>query len=357
MAEAFNNKGSSLGYLGRRREAVALLEAAVRVAQAGGFVGAELRALANLGSIVSGDDPRRAREVDREGLALARRVGHRMMSNWLVGNVLTDAFMACDGWDVVVAEGEEALAAVTDPGDEQRILAFVTLIRICRGDPADAAIARIEELRGATSDPGDEQTLRVLRGMRHSLAGELERAYDEAMGGVDLFSAFAQPCVRIAGRAAMWDGDLERARAVAERAGRLPDTGTPMRLLRSGLAAGIAALEGRRMEAIGAYRGVVGEALERGDAFEAANDALTAVILLGTEGPALRALADEARRLFERVGALSYLAHLDAAIAGPPVAGPSPVPTASGLRASEDEARAAGTPVRSASVDRTPTTS
>ena len=121
VAEAFNNKGSSLGYLGRRREAVALLEAAVRVAQAGGFVGAELRALANLGAIVSGDDPRRAREVDREGLALARRVGHRMMANWLVGNVLIDAFTACDGWDVVVAEGEEALAAVTDPGDEQRI--------------------------------------------------------------------------------------------------------------------------------------------------------------------------------------------------------------------------------------------
>ncbi len=257
VAEAFNNKGSSLGYLGRRREAVALLEAAVRVAQAGGFVGAELRALANLGAIVSGDDPRRAREVDRTGLALARRVGHRMMANWLVGNVLIDAFAACNDWDVVLAEGEEALAAVTDPGDEQRITAFVTLIRICRGDPTDAAIARIEELLRATSDPGDEQTLRVLRAMRHSLAGELERAYDEAMGGVDLFSAFAQPCVRIAGRAAMWNGDLERARAVAERAGRLPDTGTPMRLLRTGLAAGIAALEGRRAEAIGAYRAVV----------------------------------------------------------------------------------------------------
>ena len=159
--------------------------------------------------------------------------------------------------------------------------------------------------------------------MRHSLAGELGRAYDEAMGGVDLFSAFAQPCVRIAGRAALWDGDLERARAVAERAGRLPDTGTPMRLLRTGLAAGIAALEGRRAEAIGAFRGVVGEALERGDGFEAANDALTAVVLLGTEEPSLRALADEARRLFERVGARSYLARLDAAIAGPPVASAS----------------------------------
>jgi class 3 adenylate cyclase/tetratricopeptide (TPR) repeat protein len=351
VAEAFNNKGSSLGYLGRRREAVALLEAAVTVAQAGGFVGAELRALANLGAVVSGDDPRRAREVDREGLALARRVGHRMMANWLVGNVLTDAFAACDGWDVVVAEGEEALAAVTDPSDEQRITAFVTLIRICQGEPTDAAIARIGELLRATSDPGDEQTMRVLRALRDSLSGELGRAYDEAMGAVDLFSAFAQPCVRIAGRAALWDGDLARARAVAERASRLPDTGTPMRLLRTGLMAGIAALEGRRAEAIGAFRGVVGEALERGDDFEAANDALTAVVLLGAEEPSLRALADEARRLFERVGARSYLARLDAAIAGPPVA------AASGRGAGGGGGQATATTARSGSVDRAPTAS
>ena len=350
VAEAFNNKGSSLGYLGRQREAVALLEAAVKVAQAGGFVGAELRALANLGAIVSGDDPHRAREVDREGLALARRVGHRMMANWLVGNVLIDAFAACNDWDVVLAEGEEALAAVTDPGDEQRITAFVTLIRICRGDPSDAAITRIEELLKETSDPGDEQTLRVLRAMRHSLAGELERAYNEAMGAVDLFSAFAQPCVRIAGRAAMWDGDLPRTRAVAERANRLPDSGAPMRLLRTGLAAGIAALEGRRVEAIGAFRAVVSEALERGDGFEAANDALTAVVLLGTEEPSLRALADEARRLFERVGARSYLARLDAAITGLPVA------TASG-RAAGGDGQAAGTSARPVRVDPAPTAS
>jgi hypothetical protein len=247
--------------------------------------------------------------------------------------------------------GDDALGGVPDPGDEQGITAFVTLMRFCRGDPTDAAIARIEELVRATSDPGDEQVLRVLRAMRLSLTGELERAYDEAMGGVDLFSAFAQPCLRIAGRSAMWDGDLERARAVAERADRLPDTGPSMQLLRAGLAAGIAALEGRRAEAIGAYRRVVTAALEQGVAFEAANEAVTAVVLLGTEEPSLRALADEARRVFERVGARSYLARLDAAIAGPPVA------AASGLGAGGDEGRAVGTPARPVSVDLAPTPS
>ena len=60
VAETFNNKAASLGYLGRRREAVALMEAAVRVAQAAGFVAAELRALANLSAILAADDPRRS---------------------------------------------------------------------------------------------------------------------------------------------------------------------------------------------------------------------------------------------------------------------------------------------------------
>ena len=54
-----------------------------------------------------------------------------------------------------------------------------------------------------------------------------------------------------------------------------------MHRLRTGLAAGIAALEGRRAEAVGPFRGIVTEALEHGDGFEAANDALTAVVLLG----------------------------------------------------------------------------
>jgi hypothetical protein len=93
-----------------------------------------------------------------------------------------------------------------------------------------------------------------------------------------------------------------------------------MHRLRSGLAAGIAALEGRRTEAVGAYRGVVTDALEHGDGFEAANDALTAVVLLGVDEPALRALADEARAVFGRIGAALYLVRLDAAIAGVPVA-------------------------------------
>jgi class 3 adenylate cyclase/tetratricopeptide (TPR) repeat protein len=321
VAEAFNNKGSSLGYLGRRREAVALLEAAARAAQAGGFVGAELRALANLGAIVSGEDRRRARAVGLEALALARRVGHRMMANWLTGGAIVDAFVAAEDWDLVLAMGDEALATVTDPADEQRILAFATLIRVCRGEPTDEAITRLEELAeaGATSDPGDEQMLRIVRGTRREAAGDLRAAYEEAIGAVDLFSAFAMPCLRLAGRAALCAGDLGRVRRVAERAERLPDTGPSMHRLRTELESGIAALEGRKAEAIGGFRAVVTESLRQGEGLEGAIAALEAVVLLGADDAELRALAGQAREVLGRVSANSFLARLDAAIAGPPV--------------------------------------
>jgi class 3 adenylate cyclase/tetratricopeptide (TPR) repeat protein len=319
VAETFNNKGSSLDSFGRRREAVALLEASVRVAQAGGFVGAELRALANLGAILRGEDPRRARDAAREGLDLARRVGHRMMANWLMGSVLIGAFATGVDWEGVLADGEEALVSVTDPGDEKRILTFVTLLRISRGDPVDAAMKRLETLLGTTSDASDVQMLRILRSMRFLLAGEADRAFEEAMGGVDVFSAFEQPSLRTAARAALWVGDLERARAVASRYEAVASTDTDTKLSRASLQAGIAALEGRRQEAIATQRDLLRQWLDRGDDFEAALHSLSIVLLVGASGPAARALADETRSILERIGARPYLAKLDEALARSPI--------------------------------------
>jgi tetratricopeptide (TPR) repeat protein len=296
------------------------MEAAIRTAREGGFVGPELRALANLSAIAAGDDPRRARQVAIDALALARRVGHRMMSNWLVSNVMISAFGAGDDWEAAIADGEEALASVSDPSDEQRILTYVTLLRLSRGDPVDDAIRRLEELE-TTGDPGDAQTLRIIRAIRLLEAGEHDRAFDEAFGGVDLFSAFAAACLRVAGRAALASGDLDRARQVAARIDALPGSSADLKLFRAAARAGVAALEGRTQEAVATYRDVVRRALERGEGFEAATDATQLVVLVGAADPAVQAMADDARALFERVGARPWLALLEAAMAGPPVAG------------------------------------
>jgi class 3 adenylate cyclase/predicted ATPase len=314
VAETFNNKAASLAYLGRRREAVALMEAAVRAARAGGFVGAELRALANLGAISYDDDPRGSRAVQHDALVLSRRVGHRMMANWLFAFEIVSRFAAGDDWARSLAEGEEALGTITDAGDEQRLLGFLGIIRVARGDPIDATIARLEDLQGVTSDPGEAQMLHILRALRHEQAGDVDRAYDEAMSGVALFSAYAQVCLRIAFRAATSAADVERVQAVGERLDGLPQTGVSLRVQRDAVRAAIAALRDRRREAIAGFRDVLHRHLEQGEDFEAASDGLTAVVLLGIDDPALAEMAAAARAVFERVGAVPYLARLDAAI-------------------------------------------
>ena len=306
------------------------MEAAVRVAQAAGFVAAELRALANLSAILAADDPRRSNQVATDALALARRVGHRMSANWLVSNVMVAAFFVGRGWEEATADGEEALAAGPDQSDELRILTYLTLIRLGRGDPVDETLERLGQLARLTSDPGDMQFLHVLRAIRLIEAGDLDRAYEEAFGAVDLFSAFAAACLRIAARAALMAGSLERAREVAARLDLVPGSDRDIQLLRAATQAGVAALEGRGREAIDGYRRVVRADYDRGEDFEAAAQALQLVLLVGASDPAVRDLADEARAVFERVGARPWLARLDAALAGPPVAtaGTAPAPAA-----------------------------
>ncbi|HEX7474054.1 MAG TPA: adenylate/guanylate cyclase domain-containing protein, partial [Candidatus Limnocylindrales bacterium] len=105
VAETFNNKGSSLGYMGRRREGQALLRAAVEVAHAGGFVAAEIRALSNSGA--STEDPRDGRAAYVAARDLALRVGNRNLARWSGEAARFQAWVLADGWDAVLAESAD----------------------------------------------------------------------------------------------------------------------------------------------------------------------------------------------------------------------------------------------------------
>jgi len=319
VAETFNNKGASLGYLGRSREAVALLEAAVRAARAGGFVGAEVRALANLGAVTHhAGQTRRGREVQREALALARRVGNQNMTIWLLAGDIEGAYLTGRDWERALIDCDEALATVGDPGDERRILQAMAFIRVERGDDVDDILARLDELGATTSDPGDAQLMHVLRALQRIGAGDLAGAWDEAMAGVDLFPAFAVVCVRTATIAASLAGDLDQLRLAADRLDGLRGSATSQRRFRAPIRAAVAALEGRRAEATAAFREAARAWTEQGEEFVAATDEMIAVVLLGAGDPALAEMAAHARVVFERVGARPYLARLDAAIGGAP---------------------------------------
>jgi tetratricopeptide (TPR) repeat protein len=317
IAETLNNKGSSLGYLGRQREAIALLAAAVDLARSGGYVKAEIRARLNLA--ISSDDVRRAVETVDRGLELSRRVGDRSMANWAASDRLYLIYLVAEGWEDALAEAETELTEVrarliTSPLDEIRSLSVQGLMRVARGDPTDATLADIEALAERTSDSFGPGSVHLLRGDRAFLRGDYPEASQE------MLDAASDPNISDLGlvralRVALWSRDAPNARELADRLDAHPSSSTSTVASRISARAGIAALDGRHDEAIAGYRDALARFRAVSRDFDVACTALDFVLLVGREDPSARAAAEEARAIFVRVGARPYLEHLEAAMA------------------------------------------
>jgi tetratricopeptide (TPR) repeat protein len=329
VAETFNNKGSSLGLLGRKREAAALVQAAVDVAHAGGFVTAEIRALANLG--ICFDDQRRARDTVRDAAELARRVGNRSLATWAEGEARTYCYIIGDGWDEALPEGATDDGAATgrdteSPFDAIRWLATSGFYLAARGESTDAILADLEVLSTKVSDPYALSSIRILRSDRAFHAGDYGLACDEAVRAAE-DESLAPEYLGLAMRPALWGGDLARARRVADLLDADPSTALGVAADRIAARAGIAALEGRVDDAIAGYRDARARLRAIGSDFEVARISLDFVLLVGADHPAVRDAAAEARVIFERVRARPYLDRLDAAMAERP-----PAPDGAGER-------------------------
>jgi class 3 adenylate cyclase/tetratricopeptide (TPR) repeat protein len=323
IAETLNNKGSSLGYLGRQRESIALLAASVDLAEAGGFVKAEIRARSNLAT--TDDDPRRSFEMIERGLELARRVGDRSMANWTAANRMFLTYLVADGWDEALAREEDELAearahAVLSPLDEVRSLWTQGLVRVARGEPIDATLASLEALAERTSDTFAVAAVHMLRGENALLAGEHADAVLELLISADEPN-LGEALLETALRAALWGGDVSRAREIADRLDAHPSSTSFTRAARFAARAGIAALDGRRDEAIAGYRDALARYRGIGHALELGRTSLDFLRLLGPSDPSVDVAVDEARSIFERIGARAYLDQLDAAMARPPAVG------------------------------------
>ena len=327
IAETFNNKGSSLSYLGRQLEAVALLEAAIDLANDRGFVAAEIRARSNLAASMDAD-PRRSREILEVAVGLARRVGNRSLANWSTTTVLWLTFVMAEGWEEALAVAERDLAdalsyGAASPLDEIRSLSVQAVMRVPMGQSTDAALARLEILAAQTSDAFAPSAVHALRGDRAFVEGDLERAREEYLLAADepnVGTVFLARAIR----AAMWAGDAPRVVEMIDRLDADPDSGSWMTATRIAAQGAVAALEGRTDDAVVRYRDALDRYRATGQDLELACTGLDLVRLVGSGVPAARAAAESSRAIFERVGAQAYLGLLDAELArGRPVERPS----------------------------------
>ena len=317
VAESLNNKGSSLGYLGRRRESAALLRAAVDVARASGFVAAEIRALSNLSS-TGEEGPRVGRESAREAERLALRVGNRSLANWAHESARVQSFTLADDWDAAIGD-EGALgdsagpAGVGSPLDEVRRLWITTLFLIAQGHTTDAILDRLEVLSMQVTDRFAQASVHGLRSDRALMVGDYAGAWQESMVAAedDNLASFH---LANAVRAALWGHDIERARAAADRLDAYPSSELSTAGDRLAARAGIAALEGRTTDAVSGYRYALGRQRQIGADLSVALTGLDFVMLMGAAHPAAREAAIESRAIFERVRATFYLDKLEQAV-------------------------------------------
>jgi tetratricopeptide (TPR) repeat protein len=319
VAEAMLNKGSSLVQLGRRREAMVLHAGALELGSGLGDRPFELRARNNYATVIAVDDPHRADELMREAAELARDIGDRQMYIWLMGNLAANAISSGDGWDERLQVLDETLESATLAVDRVRLLIFKAFLRSERGERVDDLVAEVVRIAGDRSDPDLQFPALMSQGHAAYCAGDLDRAYEFAVRTSELDSQNPDIPAQAAFRAAVRMQDESRIRESVARILALPVNGEwPMAVARHANAA-VMALDGRRAEAAADALSAHRTLSQLGQWFDAGIMATEAITLL-PERPEIRALADDARATFERVGATVRLAHLDAALATAPPA-------------------------------------
>ena len=315
IADAFNNKAAALGYVGRNREAVALMEAAVRIAQAGGFTGAEMRAGNNLGTFLSEDDLARAIAATEAALFLGERSGNGSNARWGIGNLAFYDFLAAADWDDGLRRIEAVLDESTEIVDINRAMSIAARFHVARGDPTDTLVERLEDDARALSDPFVRAVADWIRGELAFTQGRFAAAFDAALKGARTSPSASLTLNTLAVRAAAYLADRDRLHEAADRLDSDPNGSGSAKASRLEAHACIDALDGRIPQATSGFVAALRRQAQIGQRWEQAQCALTFLRLVGPGVPAARLAAEEAREIFESVGAKPFIERLDAELA------------------------------------------
>ena len=315
IADALVTKAAFLDMGGRSVEGVALVRGAIDLAVDHGLVNIEFRARSNLASQLWSDDTRAALRLATEARERARSLGLREHFRWL-------SWM-CVGLNMSLGSFDDASRLVTEVEeadlvefDLDSVYGTRAVLAAYRGQAEEAA--RLREAEEAAFP--DVSRPDFLAGRYHekaqilALAGDLPGALATAMAGAEMAPNVGIPAFAM--RCAIWLGDSEGARrargyvVAAEEHGRFADS------IRRSLDAGLAALEGRREEAVMGFREAASALRDLDSTLELGLSQLDHALLIGPTDPIARAAADEARTIFERIDSPPLLERLRTGAAG-----------------------------------------
>jgi tetratricopeptide (TPR) repeat protein len=322
VAEALVNKGSALSQLGRRREAIALDEAALRMAQALPNRNFEMRVRNNLASVLGDDDPVRATQIMLESAEVAREMGDRGMYYWLTTQASWGLRAEARDWDEQMERLRGALDTATVRGDRIRLRSFLAGLEATRGEDLSTLEQELEEMLGDSTDPDQHYFALQAMALAALVAGDAETAYLKAERAMGLPMQGAEGAAGLALRAAIWAGDHKGIRIAAAAVIDAPYSGLLSRCFRRAAEGAVAFVDGRPAEAVSAIREATSGLDALGQPFDAAEMAVDAVILMPGDSE-IRRIAEEHRSVLESVGARPDIERLDAALAATPVASPA----------------------------------
>ena len=314
VARALMAKSNALMGLGRRREAMGLLQVVREIATEHGLTDVLIASTSNLAGALGELDLSKSLELYAEAEAIARRTGHRNVLLNAIGNIGYTAYVAGE-WDYALAKMNAVLGDDLEPRDLIFISTNALNVRVSRGDAIDADLTALREASGTDNevllsfiaDPAANAAL---------VSGDLERALRELEAMATFDPVNGPEFYYRAGRPALWSGNLEEARRLADAAEESGGFGPLIAARRATSRAGIAALEGRTADALNLYR----DALRGWRSVHAVwDEALTGIdmaTVLDPADPEVAAAIKSTREILERLGARPYLDRLDGLLSG-----------------------------------------
>ena len=271
-----------------------------------------MRALVALSLDLAIRDPRAAVELERQAIAIARRIGRRDMELLLIGNAGEDSFRTGE-WSFQAAEFASLDELEIEASTRLPMEGASTVIALLRGEIDMAGLeARYAGLMDDVQDNDFASNEIDMRAWGAFAEGRFDEAASGWMEMADM-SALNAPYVlpRAAGMALL-ARDAAHARLVLDRMVATGAHGRAIDMDKTAIRAGLAALDGSTQEAIAGFRAAIAGWRDLGLPWDEAMTSLMFVRLVGTGPPEARAAAEAGRSILEGLGARRVLEILDA---------------------------------------------
>jgi tetratricopeptide (TPR) repeat protein len=306
IADILITKGSLISMSGRSFEGNALLKTGQQLAETNGWWQTAIRGLINISAGDFGRNPLEGLNAAREAMALARRFGYRSSLATASGNAL-EAAARMGEWEWVVTEGRRVMEEDLDEADRFNVVRGIEEVLAYRGDDVSEMLEqhrRYSEESGnvivVSNYHGAAAAYRFARGDYASAAREWRLSGD--LNAVNMVADIPR-----AARAAIWAEDLETAKELLDKFDSLTVHSKEADAARSGMGAGIAALEGRRDEAVAKYSTALPLWEELNVLFDGALVGVEMARTLSTEEPVVQTALAKSRATFESLGATPFV--------------------------------------------------